>query len=278
MFGCWNKESLKMKTKFKEKKKANFLFRNFKKGELTTQQIIGLIILITSFLVILFFFFRLNLGGETQNEICHNSVVLKAKSVTGFGNLDCKTNYLCISGGGECEGINPTQTIKIDLSKDNAKNETMKSIADEIANCWWMFGEGKINYVTGFKEKANPLSKTSCAVCSIVKFDKTIQEKYSNGISYKEFIDEGLVKLKYNQDTYLRYIYGVNNADDFYKKFEVIKEDVDSEKSISFKDKYIIRTGLKKGSWLGEDSVIYPYFFDVNNVLNPQCDEFITKA
>ncbi len=256
---------------------------NKRKGELTTQQIVGLIILITSFLVILFLFFRLNLGGETQKEICHNSVVLAgkgtlAKIATGGSSLNCETSYVCISGGDKCEGINPTETIKIDLSKDDAKNEVMRAIADEMANCWWMFGEGKINYINGFAEKANPFSKNSCAVCSIVKFDKTIQKKYSNGISYEDFVEKGLSQSKNNQENYLKYIYGVNNKADFYKKFGVIKKDVDLKKFILLKGKYMIRTGLKKGSVFGEDSVIYPSFFDVNKIPPPQCDEFITKA
>ena len=52
-----------------------------KKGELTTHQLVGLIILIVSFAVILFLLFRLNLGETTNKEICHNSVIMKGKSI-----------------------------------------------------------------------------------------------------------------------------------------------------------------------------------------------------
>ena len=81
----------------------NSFFPKNHKGELTTQQIVTLIILVVSFAVILFLIFRLNLGETTQKEICHNSVLMKAKSLPGTGYLDCKTNYVCISGGGECD-------------------------------------------------------------------------------------------------------------------------------------------------------------------------------
>src|SRR3989339_538597 len=84
------------------------MIKNFnKRGELTTQQIVGLIILITSFAVILFLLFRLNLGEISEKEICHNSVVLKGQSPSNFdvGNLDCKTNYVCISGGEDCKDL-----------------------------------------------------------------------------------------------------------------------------------------------------------------------------
>ena len=147
------------------------------RGELTTQQIVLLIILITSFSIILFFFFKLNLGEETQKTICHNSVILKGSLVSSLrgGNLDCRTNYLCISGGEECEGINPTITKEVDLSKPDAKEVIMKTVADEMADCWWMFGEGKIDYVGDY-------IGTHCAVCSIIEFDESLKE---TSLTYK---------------------------------------------------------------------------------------------
>ena len=248
------------------------------KGELTTQQIVLLIILIASFSIILFFFFKLNLGEETQKTICHNSVILKGSVVSSLsgGNLDCRTNYLCISGGGKCEGINPIETIKVDSGN---KNEVLKAIADEMADCWWMFGEGKIDYV-GTTEKV--LGTNVCAACSIVKFDKKIQESIGN-ISYEELINEGLNKPKDSQKTYLSYLYGVNSITELYDKFEVIKEDVESKKVLTLDGRFMIRTGFAKGAFFGKtgfdpNTIIYPYIFETNDIPNPQCDKFITKA
>ena len=76
------------------------------KGELTTQQIIILIIAITSFVIVLFLLFRLNLGETTKREICHNSVVLKGKSLFPTGvSLDCHTEYICLSKTNKCDKI-----------------------------------------------------------------------------------------------------------------------------------------------------------------------------
>ena len=254
-----------------------------KRAELTTQQIVLLIILITSFAVILILFFRLDLGGEeTQKEICHNSVVLKGKSISGV-SLDCRTNYVCISSlGGSCEAINPTQTIEIDLSKDAAKNETMKAIAEEMSDCWWQFGEGKVDYLSlGDK---GIWDKNTCAVCSIVKFDKKIQEE-AEKITYEEFYDYLEKTEKTSSQKYLKYLYGVSSLDNFYsdRVFEAIKNDVDGKKEIDFEAKYMIRTGVSSKAFFGnfgfsKDHVIYPYFFDANQIPDPQCDEFITKA
>ena len=248
------------------------------KGELTTQQIVLLIILIASFSIILFFFFKLNLGEETQKTICHNSVILKGKSISSLsgGNLDCRTNYLCISGGGKCEGINPTETVEVDISN---KEEVMEAIANAMADCWWMFGEGKIDYVGG-TEKA--LGTNVCAACSIVKFDKTVQESLGE-ISYGELINEGLNKPKDSQETYLSYLYGINSVTELYDKFEIIKDDVESKKVLTLDGRFMIRTGFAQGALFGKtgfgsDTIIYPYIFETNDIPNPQCDEFITKA
>jgi len=137
------------------------------KGELTTQHLVMIIILIISFGIVLFLLFRLGLGEETQKEICHNSVVMVGKGKGLVGSLDCKTNYICISKGKKCEEFNPTKTVKV-----KTQEEIVEAIQKEIDDCWWMFGEGKIDYAGVFEGYV-------CAVCSVIKFDKTIQDKYT---------------------------------------------------------------------------------------------------
>lgn len=249
-----------------------------KKGELTTQQIVGLVILIVSFAVILFFIFRLNLQEETDEQICHNSVILKSKSFIqgGGGSLDCKTSYICISGGGECRDINPSKTISVNPSD---KEEIFSAIVDEMSRCWWMFGEGKIDYVNS-GDKA--VGTNVCAICSIVKFDDAVKSELKE-ISYEDFINLGLTNMKDGKQTYLNYIYGVNNAGELYDKFPVIKSDVDSNKVISLDGRYVIRTGIAKGALWGEtgfddNEIIYPYFFESGSPPEPQCETYLTKA
>ncbi len=142
-----------------------------KKGELTTQQLVVIIILIISFVVILFLLWRLNLGETTNKEICHNSVVMAGKKKGVLSSLDCRTTYVCISGGEPCNEFNPTTTIEINLNDKNAETEILEAIQKEIDDCWWMFGEGKIDYVSG-------LSGYYCAICSMIKFDEKIQNKF----------------------------------------------------------------------------------------------------
>ena len=256
-----------MKNKKKSPLENSFFTKNHK-GELTTQQIVGLVILITSFAVILFFLLRLNLGETTDKEICHNSVLMKSKSVLG-GELDCKTNYVCISGGGKCEGINPTITKKIDLSKPNAKNETMKAIADEMADCWWMFGEGKVNYV------GKDIVGYHCAICSIIKFDEEIQ---LGETTYEEFYNYLAKTKKDKTQTYLKYLYDVNSLEDVKSKLEV--EEFKFEETISINEQYAVVTGLNVEVWPQEDMIVYPSFVKSSEVKDKtECGIFdITKA
>ncbi|MBI2044058.1 hypothetical protein HYT24_01715 [Candidatus Pacearchaeota archaeon] len=204
------------------------------KGELTTQQIVVITILMASFAVLLFLLFRLNLGEQTNAEICHNSVVLKDKSLLG-SSLNCRTSYVCISGGEKCNEINPTQTFEIDLSKDDetVKNQTMKAIADEMAQCWWMFGEGEFVYTKGISWVEN----TACAVCSSVKFDETLG---NNKITYQEFY-EYLEKTKKDaSQTYLMYLYGESSLSSLPLKEDFFKKDIDMN------ERYVIYTGITK--------------------------------
>lgn len=254
----------------------------FKKGELTTQQIVVITILMASFAVILFFLFRLNIGQQTNAEICHNSVILKGKSSLlnlGGGSLNCKTNYVCISGGGGCGG-GITETINIDTSKDDqtVKNQTMKAIADKMANCWWMFGEGKVDYVG-----KNPLSKFNCAVCSNVVFDDSFNGKE---IHYSELADF-MAKNKHGDSTYLKYLYGVSDVSSLKSAGDSLK------KTIKLNERNLVVTGLSSEGVIW--NIVAPTFssdkegelkdrtFQVGLIKPSEvntlgCDNFLTKA
>jgi len=216
------------------------MIKNFnKRGELTTQQIVGLIILITSFAVILFLLFRLNLGEISEKEICHNSVVLKGQSPSNFevGNLDCKTNYICISGGEDCKDFNPTNIINININQkpEKIENDTMKVIAQEMKDCWWMFGEGKINYAKGF----DFTNQKFCSVCSIIAFDETLSKQ---DISYSKFYNYLKDSKIDGSDTLLHYLYNTYKIEDLDKNYLSLKFD--------FKKQYFVLTALSKEGFL----------------------------
>jgi hypothetical protein len=241
-----------------------------KKGELTTQQLVTIIILIISFVVILFLIFRIGFGEETEKEICHNSVVLKAKTTSLGGSLDCRTSYVCISGGGKCENFDSSITKEISMSGTPAdiKSNISKAIADEMADCWWMFGEGEIDYLgTDFKG-------THCAICSVIKFDERIQEvkAYEFSITYDDLYGFLINNKKDQTQTYLQYLYNVGSLDKLPNKFSG---------EISTNERYSVITGLNP-NWPDKDGIIFPTFMrsdEVGDETKSGCNVFdITKA
>jgi hypothetical protein len=163
-------------------KYKNIIFK--KRGELTTQQIVMLIVLLASFVVLFLFLVKVNFQDTSQKEICQSSVQLIGKAkTTFFSNIDCKIHYLCISGGGECKGFTSKDTAKISLNDaEVAKKEIMKVIADEMADCWWMFGEGKVDYSGGAWVKDSAV----CAVCTQFAFDEKIINLPLENIPYRK--------------------------------------------------------------------------------------------
>jgi len=160
-----------------------------KRAELTTTQIITLIILVTSFAIILFFIIRLNLGGTTEQEICRNSVVLKGNSIlpSETVSLNCRTRLTCLSTSKNCDKfVNPDEVLKV---KD--KEEVYSALAETMVGCWFQFGEGKIDYLG----EGDLVSNQYCAICNQIGFDESLYEE--NGI----FSDGEL-----NQEEFYQYL------------------------------------------------------------------------
>lgn len=182
-----------------------------KKGELTTQQIVLLIILIASFAVVLYFFMSMNFGEESEKEVCHNSVVMAShSSLSGDTELNCERTYLCITEDGTCEGFSNPKKAEVDNLE-----EVYETLSTEMAECWWMYGEGRLNYVG---DKA--LKKNYCSICSQVLFDDSlnnlegVEEGKIDLDDFYEYMSEKSLSSKEveeDSETYLEYILGTNN-------------------------------------------------------------------
>lgn len=176
-------------------------------GEITTQQIVILVILIVSFAVILIFLFLLNPGDTTEKEVCYNSVVMKSVPGSSLaGSLNCKRDYICITKDGSCEGLTKPEVIEV-----KNLDEVYYTLSEQMADCWWMFGEGKIDYVgKDYFKKDN-----YCSICDQVLFDDSLRDlegvkddKISKDALYDYM---GKTKVKGKEITYSKYIYGTDN-------------------------------------------------------------------
>ncbi len=177
------------------------------KGEITTQQIVLLVILLVSFIVILFLIFRLDLGKESDKEICHNSVVMRSASISKEAiPLKCSRTYICLSEDGSCERMSDP-----DVKKVKTEEEIYNILAEEMADCWWMFGEGKIDYVG----KDFFLRDNYCSICSQIGFDNSVKEIEGIGEAIsKDNLYDYLSKTKMpdSEVTYAEYIFGTNDV------------------------------------------------------------------
>lgn len=243
-----------------------------KKGELTTTQLVTIIVLIASFAIILILLFRLNLGETTDSEICRNSVVLKGRTEGFAGTLDCKTQYICISGGSDCTNFSATEKVKVNSEE---RNETLEAIADAMTSCWYTFGEGKIDY----GDLRKPAGHSICAVCSIVNFDSSLREKET--ISYMELYNYLKQTNKSNSQTYFQYLYSTDDTGFLSQNYLA--------NNIEFDKPHFILTGIRReGIWnyvfsldSDIDSESQPVIILENTAENYQqlgCDEFVTKA
>ena len=184
-----------------------------RRGELTTQQIVILIILIASFAVLLFLLFRLNLGSSSNTEICHNSVVTRGSSVipTESVPLDCQRAYVCITSDNSCEQMTKPKKIKVKTEED-----VYEVLAEELSNCWWMFGEGEINYVgKDFKKKLY------CSICSQIAFDESVKKIFDNKNEFdreKLYIHMANNKMSGSDKTYSEYLFDTNNLEEINSK------------------------------------------------------------
>ena len=178
-----------------------------KKAEMTTKQIVILVILIASFAVLIFFLFRLNLGDESDKQLCYNSVMNRANKLvpTDSITLNCQRGYVCITKDGSCEGM--LDPIK---KKVKTKEEVYEVLAIELSDCWWMFGEGKVNYVGD-----DMIPALYCSLCSQIKFDNSVKEIFNNNNKFdKSKLYEYMSKNKLEGSTgptYNEYLFGTNN-------------------------------------------------------------------
>lgn len=225
-----------------------------KKGELTTQQIVLLIILIASFAIILFFILRLDFGNQSKQELCRSSVLLKGQSALPSAStpLNCHKSYECITTDGTCDNLPKPDTT---LKTDNI-TKVYHNLAEDMATCWWMFGEGGVDYVS------NDLNKNNyCSICSQVFLDNSLDS--ANGIKDSTISLDGLydymskTKMSNSENTYLQYIFGTNDLAGLKQR---ISQSPDAKGATSFGDitpgkTYLIVMGITSGvstwEWTG---------------------------
>jgi hypothetical protein len=177
-------------------------FKN-KRG-LESSTLVTLIALIIGFGILLIA--ARNLTSEFPSSItketCHSSVLARGYEASGVAlgklftnSIKCKTEYKCLSMGGEC----PTgyQTITV-FNEEDIKRE----VANSMYDCWWELGEGKVNFL------GRPLitNEKSCAMCSVIHFDEKIRQQFPKISSFSDYLYQNNVPG--TSQTFLQYFSG----------------------------------------------------------------------
>lgn len=129
-----------------------------KSGVTAVQTLASIIIVLIGAGIILYFLAYLPYKEEISKQACHQSVILRSKSIAGLKPgqalvpLNCKTEEIVI--------------------KTTDEERIKKEIANAMYDCWWMLGEGKLNFFSRGWTK-----DVYCVICSRIKFDEKVQEK-----------------------------------------------------------------------------------------------------
>jgi hypothetical protein len=151
-----------------------------KKGEMTSKQIISIILLVVGFGIILVFLLAYPWGETINRETCHESVIIRATSpqlTQSYVPLKCKEAKFCITskliGKGDCDEFkNEEGVTKVRVS---SKEDIEKFLAREYIDCWTMMGEGKISLFSQYfaDNYGFGLVYPTCVICSRIAFDET---------------------------------------------------------------------------------------------------------
>lgn len=154
-----------------------------KKGELTSTQIIIIVLAIVGFGLVAIALFLVDFGGYTEKDICKLSVLSRATAtnVAGMAGagipLKCRTEKICLSESffGGCDeqfaGEENIVHVRLSGSSSNKARQIMEISANAMYDCWTMMGEGRLDL---FKDNIYGATDATCVVCSRVAIDKSV--------------------------------------------------------------------------------------------------------
>src|SRR3989344_3389121 len=164
-----------------------------KNADITTSQIVMIILLVAGFAIIVFFIIQLSWSGQINRQVCHESVVVRGtlpSLARGYIPLKCMTDKVCITSStfGSCEAFKDVKGVtraRISSDKDKARKDIERTITQEIYSCWTMMGQGKLSLFSQELTKTYGIGTVypTCVLCSRIAFDKTSLEKTGADLS-----------------------------------------------------------------------------------------------
>lgn len=181
-----------------------------RRGELTSTQLILLILTVAGFVIILLFILAFKSGSYTEDEVCKLSVLTRATSPTALNDyvpLKCTTKKLCLTdGSGKCEvsfaGENP-EVISLPSKKNDSLRKIEETSANAMYDCWNMMGQGKLDLFNGGIWKSAGLTTQDipiCVICSRIGYD--VKEETLSDVDLAYFLSH--IKVPGGSITYTK--------------------------------------------------------------------------
>jgi len=202
------------------------------------------ILIIATFLIILAFLFRTNLGLTAEEDVCKLSILKRAtlpQAVQGYIPLQCTTKKTCLTLNGEkCSQFIGEDAEIVKVPKDPKKGARVieEESAKALYECWRLAGEGKLDLFSGSKDgvindfiydifREDKVSPT-CLICSRVALAKDLTESDEGKailaeVDVASYMRKEKVPDPGSADTYLKALAGSRISDyssEFKKKFE----------------------------------------------------------
>ncbi len=210
-----------------------------KRAEITSFQIISLVLAIIAFAIILAFIYGFQSNVNTNDDVCKLSVAARATAqnvVGGSGSyvpLKCTTGKICISDsifGGSCSqfaGEQGVQTVHLSGS-DSQKAKTIEEIsANAMYDCWNMMGQGKFDiFSTISSEFGWGQTGRTCVICSRIALADNVPESVTNLVDVRNYLSSNNVPG--TSQTYLQAF-----TDEGVRSFPDVSKDLFSSASSS---------------------------------------------
>jgi hypothetical protein len=214
-----------------------------RRGELTSEQIIAIVLAIIGFIIIIAFATQLGTEDYSTDEICRLSVLSRATAaevVSGVQQglpLKCSTKKVCLTATkegdcdqfiGEKDVVNvQLPAVKDALSAEQQATEISKIMAQSMYDCWNIMGEGKLDLFSNAAERVGFSQKDStCVVCSRVALATDIPQDVIGQIDVSKYMEKATIPG--STQTYLEALSdGVSSTYSTIKNDGTIKENND---------------------------------------------------
>ncbi len=179
-----------------------------KKAMEAAGQLIVTILVIVSFMLIAGTVTQLLAKSEDKEAevLCHDSVALRASTALRI-NPKSDGDFKLVEA--QIKAV-PALCKTIDKKVKGNKEEVMKTIADKMARCWWMFGEGRYEEILHDSDVRllpaifnTDKSENKCFVCYTQLIEEEDFEPITAGELVKYLVDTPYPKVKGR--TYLEY-------------------------------------------------------------------------